>query len=345
MIQIGIIGAAGFTGKELLKILSYHPEAKVVCATSSVYAGQKISEVFPEFYGTKIQEMIFIDHPKESKDLKGLDIIFTATPDKVSMQFAYLADQANVKMIDIAGAFRLSAEDFEENYSIQHTAKDFLAEAVYGLPEKNRGKIKDANLVANPGCYPTAMILPFIAGESVLKNVQIQQVIAEGKSGTSGAGGRSEKDSLTFSTVNENFRAYKVKRHQHEVEMQSHLPVKAPVRFTPYLLPLFRGILLTSYVVAEHFPESVEKKLQEGMKEFADREPFIVYEPDPNKIEIRNVVRTNFAHLSFYFDKKHHLLIFFSVIDNLLKGAAGNAVQNFNLVYGLPETLALVPDV
>lgn len=344
-LKVAIIGAGGFTGRELLRLIGQHPGAEVIRATSAAYEGKPVADVFPVMSHLYEKSALrFTPHPETARELSEADVVFTATPDTVSMKYVPECHDAGIRVIDIAGAFRLpDPRDFETNYGIPHTASSLLKQAVYGLPEINRADIAKATIVANPGCYPSSALLSIAPISSMLNEIQPTRIIIDGKSGTSGAGGRSEKDNLTFSSVNENFRAYKIERHQHEIEMEVYarkiLSSNARVRFTPYLLPLFRGILTTVYISLDSLPS--EEKIAEAMRNFIEQEPFLRFVSDPNAIQLSRVQNTNFADIGFYIDRKNELLILFSAIDNLLKGAAGTAIQNMNIMFDLPETSGL----
>jgi N-acetyl-gamma-glutamyl-phosphate reductase len=252
------------------------------------------------------------------------------------------------KIIDISGAFRLSDPDqYVRYYGFTHTSPQLLPEVIYGLTEVNREAIQGARIVANPGCYATAAILPMLLMGDSLKELlksSDSKVIVDAKSGTSGAGGRKEKDSFPYSKTNENFRAYKIKAHQHipEIAEQISSLFQAPVmlNMTPHLLPLFRGLQTNTYVYLKKNLQIDELRAQ--MHKIAVSETFIRFYEDPEKIELRNVQGTNYLDFSFYYDESSGLLQVIAAIDNLLKGAAGQAVQNLNLMFGIPEHQGLL---
>ena len=336
-LKLGILGAGGFTGQELIRLLSRHPGANLQYLTSSEYAGKNLGEVFPALATPTARDLTFAMHPQQLSDLPELDAIFLATPDEVSLKWAPLFVQKGIRVIDIAGAFRLkNIEDFKSYYGLEHNAPAALAEAVYGMPETSRAAIKTAKLVANPGCYPTAALLPLFVYRDLIDFTK--PVIIDAKSGTSGAGGRKEKDGLGYSTVYENFRAYKAAKHQHAPEIAQQLGVfaggRVKLRFTPYLLPMYRGILSTAYVTpkAGKAPEDFTQAAA------AVREPFLRFKATVDQIELKSVQHTNFCDFSHLFDAETGVVEIVSAIDNLMKGAAGQAVQNLNLMFGFEET-------
>jgi len=340
--KAGILGAGGFTGIELLSILSKHEYIEVVYATSSEYKGRKVTNVMPYLESSSLDNLEFSKHPESAADLPKLDLIFLAAPDEVSIKFTPLFLKENIKVIDISGAFRISDDNiFESYYGLKRNDKETLEKAVYGIPEINREKIKSARLIANPGCYPTATIAPLWFMKDFLKEIKTP-IFIDAKSGTSGAGGRKEKDTLPFSGVHENFRAYKVGMHQHEPEISQEVQKflnNAEINFTPHLLPLFRGIQSAAYFGAEitTSPDEIKEIIKEKIKD----EPFIRMYSSPNDIELKNVQNTNFLDFSFHYDEKKKIMTIISSIDNLQKGAAGQAVQNMNLLFNFQEAEAL----
>ncbi|MDH5717125.1 MAG: N-acetyl-gamma-glutamyl-phosphate reductase [Spirochaetia bacterium] len=341
--KAGIIGAGGFTGKELLFLIAKHKYFEISYATSNEYAGKKISDVFPEIKTKTYDNLKFLNHPEDITKVPELDVIFLAVPDETSVKFTPLLLKRGFKVIDLSGAWRIQDEEiFKKYYGIERNDPETLKKAIFGLTEINREKIKGANLIANPGCYPTAALLPFYVIKDYLNSFD-NQIFIDAKSGTSGAGGRKEKDTLAFSTVYENFRAYKTDGHQHEPEINQELMPflkGAQVTFTPYLLPVFRGILSTSYLKVNS--DIDEEKLKQKIKQIIENEPFIRFYESPNEINLKNVQNTNFLDFSFLYNKRKNTFIIFSAIDNLLKGAAGQAVQNLNVIFNFSETEGLL---
>ncbi len=338
-IRAGILGAGGFTGQELIRIFALHRGAELVYLTSSEYADKKLSAAFPALAAPDFADLSFSPHPKAVADAPPLDVVFLATPDEVSLSWAPQFLAAGVRVIDISGAFRLAdAAQFREFYGLEHNQPAALGEAVYGLSEVNRKKIASANLVANPGCYPTAALLPLFIYRELLDLSHV--VIIDAKSGTSGAGGRKEKDTLGYSTVYENFRAYKTAKHQHAPEIAQELSrfghAQARLRFTPHLLPMYRGILSSAYVTIKAGKSAAD--FETAARRAAESETFLRYRENVDAVELRHVQHTNFCDYAHFVDSDTGLVQIVSAIDNLGKGAAGQAVQNMNLMFGLAET-------
>ncbi|MDH4200346.1 MAG: N-acetyl-gamma-glutamyl-phosphate reductase [Spirochaetia bacterium] len=342
IIRIGILGAGGFTGQELVKILCRHGNIHLNYITSDIYKGNLFCEIFPNSEHPSIRDLKFSAHPVELKDIPEVDLIFLAVPDEVSIHWANFLLQRKIKVIDISGAFRLkNPGDYEKYYKFTHKNPELLKTAVYGMPEFNREFIKTASLVANPGCYATAAILPLLV---LGAEIQIKYWLIDAKSGTSGAGGRKEKDALSFSMINENFKAYKIKAHQHIPEIIEHtasaLKRPAGLNMTPHYLPLFRGLQTNTYLYLDDEPDL--EKLTEKSESISKQETFIRFYRDPEMIELKNVQNTNFLDFGFYYDNHSRLLQIICAIDNLQKGAAGQAIQNMNLMFGLTEHQGLL---
>jgi len=336
--KTGILGAGGFTGQELIRIFARHPHVELVYITSSEYAGKPLAAAFPSLAHPRFAGLTFSPHPQAISDAPKLDAIFLATPDDASLKWAPVFLKAGVKVIDISGAFRLKDKtEFKEYYGLEQTEADTLAKAVYGLTEIHRSAIQKADLIANPGCYPTAATLPLYIYRDLIDFSK--PVIIDAKSGTSGAGGRKEKDGLGYSTVYENFRGYKTAKHQHAPEIAQELSLvtgqKASVRFTPHLLPLYRGILSTAYAYLK--PGKTAADLA-GAEKAVAHEMFLRRRENVDAVEVKHVQHTNFCDYAAYLDEKTGLVQIVSAIDNLMKGAAGQAVQNMNLMFGFPET-------
>lgn len=338
-VRVGILGAGGFTGQELIRIFGRHPHVDLVYITSSEYVSRPLVEIFPALAAPAVKNLVFSSHPKKTEDAGRLDAIFLATPDDVALRWAPQFVAAGIKVIDISGAFRLlDKAEFKEYYGLEHDQPETLAQAVYGLTEVNREKIRTAKLVANPGCYPTAALLPLYAYRDLIDTSR--PLLIDAKSGTSGAGGRKEKDGLGYSTVYENFRAYKTANHQHAPEIVQEFSrmsgSRISLRFTPYLLPMYRGILSTTYAFVK--PGVTEKDCIVAAEALSARELFARFRSSVNAVELRAVQNTNFCDYAHHLDEKNGLLQIVSAIDNLMKGAAGQAVQNMNLMFALPET-------
>lgn len=332
--RVGIVGATGFTGSELVRILINHPEVEIAAITSESRKGEEFSDVHPQFLGLIKNKLISIkDLPKE------LDIVFLALPHGVSMDF--VKDHHNdYRIVDLSGDFRLSGHEvYEHWYKKDHVFSEGFENAVYGLPELYRDSIKHANLVANPGCFPTSAILalaPLFANQLVSRD----QIIIDSKTGVTGAGIKV-KPNTHFPVVNDNFTAYGIKSHRHSIEIQEQLGAqekgKLKLLFTPHLLPVDRGILSTCYTKPK---EKVgDKTLKAMYSAFYGNEPFIrLRDTLPNLKEVRG---TNFADIHVTYDERTDTIISLATIDNLVKGAAGQAVHNMNLMLGFEETLGL----
>ncbi len=335
MIEIGIIGITGFTGLELLKILSSHKYASINYIASRSEQDKKIGELYPQFCGVLDNRVEKIDMNK----MKHTDVVFLSLPHTVSMEIAKDIYKYT-KIIDLSADFRLSnAQTYERWYDKKHSAKELLSEAVYGLTEINRNRIKTSKLIANPGCYATSVILPLAP---VMDLVDEKSIIADSKSGVSGAG-KKAKEGLQFCEVNENFRAYSVANHRHIPEMEEVLSEISQkdikLTFTPHLLPLQRGILSTVYA---NLNKKVSKnEVMEIYKNFYKGDVFIrIKDSVPS---LSNVRGSNFCDIGFEIDENNNRIVIVSVIDNMIKGASGQAVQNMNVMFNLKETEGLSP--
>ncbi len=339
-----ILGGGGFTGREIFKILLSHPFVDPSYVTSELYAGERVLDIYPNLdlidLPTEKKNICFKPHPKKVEDIPSdVQVVFLACPEQVAMDWAPKLLRNKCKVIDMGGSFRLpDVSTFNEFYKLDHSAPQILKSSVYGMTEVYRKEISNANMVANPGCYPTSVLLPLWTMKRHFSYFK-DPFIIDSKSGTSGAGGRKEKDMLSFSNTNENFRAYRVADHQHAPEMQYYLNEYSDnyfgIRFIPYLLPVFRGIFSTIYIrVKNNFDP---KKLLEDVVENTQKETFLRYYKEIQQIQLQSVQYTNYIDFSFHFDKKNNLLTVVSAIDNLLKGAAGQAIQNMNLMLGFEE--------
>ena len=349
-LKVSVIGATGYTGRELVKILMNHPNIELVYLTSSTYAGKNMAEIFPEFRNKLDHELINLDLEVVSRD-SGL--VFTALPYTVSIEIVPELCKKGVKVVDLSADYRLKdSAVYKEWYKKEHNqfSKGLLDKAVYGLPEIYLDKIKESSLVANPGCYPTSIILGIAP---LLKHhlIKPEGIIIDSKSGTTGAG-RKLSLGLHFSECNENFKAYKLVKHNHIPEVEQELSAiyfkgddykqgerAIKVCFTPHLLPINRGILSTCYLTLKAPTE--EGDILEIYQKFYQNAPFVRIFGPPSLPEIKFVVGTNYCDIGFSIDKRVNKLKVISVIDNLLKGAAGQAVQNMNIMSGFPETLGL----
>ena len=335
MIKIGIVGGTGYTGVELLRILARHPEAQLAAITSRKEAGMPVAEMFPSLRGCV--DLKFCD-PKDA-GLLSCDLVFFATPNGIAMGEAQALLSAGVKVIDLAADFRIKdIAVWEKWYGMTHACPELVQEAVYGLPEVNRDAIKGARMVANPGCYPTATQLGFLplveAGV-----VDDQHLIADTKSGVSGAGRKAETHIL-FSEASDNFKAYGVAGHRHLPEVRQGLARAAGhevgLTFVPHLVPMIRGIHATLYGRL-----TKEADLQALFEQRYRGEPFVDVLPTGSQPDTRSVRASNICRIAVHQPQGGDMVVVLSVIDNLVKGAAGQAVQNMNLMFGLPETMGL----
>jgi N-acetyl-gamma-glutamyl-phosphate reductase len=338
MIKIGMVGVSGYSGLTALEVLFKHPNARVTYASANNTTG-KISDIWPQLAGKTSLVCSAFD---PAKAVNFCELIFLAVPHTVSMELTPILLKAGLRVIDLSGDYRLKrASQYKRWYGTIHTDSKNLSKAVYGLPELYREDIKKANLIANPGCYPTAALLalaPFVS----TYDRSLVSIVIDAKSGVSGAG-RKAKLALNFCEVNENFKAYKVLNHQHAPEIDLYLSkmTKVPthVNFVPHLLPVNRGILETIYVhLNQRLSLSVIHKLYER---FYKTEPFVRIVPLGQQPELRNVVGTNMCDIGLATNEDKNLIVITSVIDNLLKGAAGQAVQNMNIMCGFNETAGL----
>ena len=336
MIRIGIVGGTGYTGVELLRILAGHPQGEVRVITSRREAGTAVAAIFPSLRG--LYDLDYSD--PAAVNLRDCDVVFFATPHGVAMAQARELVGAGVKIIDLAADFRLKdPAEFERWYKMPHACPDLLAEAAYGLPEMHREAIRKARIVGNPGCYPTAIQLGFLplveAGV-----VDTEHLIADAKSGVSGAG-RKEELGLMFSEASDNFKAYNVGGHRHHPEIVHGLEgvSKAPIRvvFTPHLTPMIRGIHATLYARLTRADVDLQALYE---KRFAG-EPFVDVMPRGSHPETRSVRASNVCRIAVHRPQDRDIAVVLAVEDNLVKGAAGQAVQNMNLMFGLPETTGL----
>jgi len=336
MIKIGIVGGTGYTGIELLRILARHPQSDLVAITSRKEAGTPVAGIFPSL--RRHVDIAYSDPAKT--DLARCDVVFFATPNAVAMGEAKALLQAGVRVVDLSADFRIkNVVEWEKWYKVKHAAPDLLPEAVYGLPETNRDKIKGARLVANPGCYPTAVqlgLLPLV--EAGL--VDVSHLIADAKSGVSGAGKRTEEH-LLFSEASDNFKAYGVSGHRHWPEILQGLERaagrKVGLTFVPHLVPMIRGIHATLYAQVTKAAD-----FQRTYEERYAKEPFVDVLPSGSEPDTRSVRAANTCRIAIHRPQGGDTLVVLSVIDNLVKGASGQAVQNMNIMFGLEETMGLL---
>lgn len=339
MIKAGIIGSTGYAGQELVRILLAHPEVKIVWYGSRSYVDKKYADVFRNMF-TLVEDTCLDDNIPELA--KQADVIFTATPQGFCASVVNEEVLANTKIIDLSADFRIKdVAVYEKWYSIEHKSPQYIGEAVYGLCEINREDVKKARLLANPGCYTTCSILtayPLVKEGLIDPNT----LIVDAKSGTSGAGRSAKTDNL-FCEVNENIKAYGVTTHRHTPEIEEQLGYAAgreiTINFTPHLVPMNRGILVTEY--ASLTGDVTEQELREIYHKYYDGEYFVRVLDAGVCPETRFVEGSNFVDVNIKTDPRTKRVIMMGAMDNLVKGAAGQAVQNMNLMFGLPERMGL----
>lgn len=334
MIKVGIIGVTGYAGQQLLSLLIKHKEVEIKFISSNTYQGKNISEVYGNY--KKYFENKLISQEEAENSLNEIDVLFLALPHGLSENITKLALEKNVKVIDLGADFRLDdSTEYEKWYGVKHIYPQINNQAIYGLPEINREKIKASKVIASPGCYPTSAILgvaPLLKKQLVKGN----SIIIDSKSGVSGAGRGVKIDSL-FSEVNENFKAYNIFKHRHTPEIEQEMKKIAnediSIVFTPHLIPINRGILSTIYLDLKE--ELDEKALYNIYNEFYKDEYFIRI--NENLPEIKNIKNSNICEIGLRVDKEKKKVVIVSVIDNLIKGAGGQAIQSMNIMFNLDE--------
>lgn len=336
MKKIGIVGATGYTGAELVRILLEHPKVEITSLTAKIDKAQPISQIFPHFKGTTDMECGIFENVKQVADK--VELVFLAVPHTVALKFVPQFLQKQVKVVDLSADYRFdNADIYEKWYGLKHAHPQLLKEKVYGLPELYRAQIKKADLVANPGCYPTSVILGVYP---LAKMGIVNEVIVNSLSGVSGAG-RTTDLSLLFPEIEGNLKAYKIASHRHQPEMEEQISKagksKIKLTFVPHLVPISRGILSTIYVKLSK--KANEKTVLENYKTAYKNEPFVQVLKEGETPQVKMVSGTNNCQISV--TVKDDAAIVVSTIDNLVKGASGQAVQNMNLMYGWEETEAL----
>ena len=361
--KAAIVGASGYSGEELVRLLLNHPHAEIAAVTSRHYAGQTVAQVFPRFASHPKSKALRFTEPNIDLLAKQADAVFLALPHGVAAEFAAPLLEQGCFVIDLSADFRLkSPETYKDFYAHEHPAPELLKKAVYGLPEIHRKEINDALLVASPGCYPTGILLPVIPLLRA-KLVQPQSIIANSLSGVSGAGRKAEIDYL-FCECNESVRPYGLLRHRHLSEIEEQLSLaaetKITIQFTPHLIPVNRGILTTLYLApTDQFasglggsPAVVEggaaniaaltERIAACYKSAYANEPFVRLLEGRAVPDTKNVVGTNVIEIAWRLDPRTGRLIVMSALDNLVKGASGQAIQSFNITQGFPETAGLI---
>jgi len=337
VIKAAVIGATGYTGLELIRLSENHPYLKITVITSREKSGKSLKEVFS--WSGKYASLVF-EEPVVENIAEKVEVAFLCVPSGKAQEMAYSFLQKGIKVIDFSADYRFkNVQVYESTYNIKHTYPELCRKAVYGLTEIFREEIKKAELVANPGCYPTSVLLPLIPliKESLIEK---EPIIIDSKSGTSGAGRKAE-NYYSFCEVNEDFKAYKIAAHRHNPEIEEKLSFfsnrEIKAIFTPHLLPINRGIFSTIYV---KFRTKAEE-IYEFLKNYYENSPFVEIMPIGKIPRIAEVKGTNLCKIAIFEDKKRDFGIIVSVIDNLIKGASGQALQNFNVMFGFSEDTGL----
>jgi N-acetyl-gamma-glutamyl-phosphate reductase len=348
--RVAVVGASGYSGEELVRLLLRHPHFELTAVTSRQSAGQTVAQIFPKFAHIPAARELRFSEPKVEALVAAAEVVFLALPHGLATEFALPLVARGCRVIDLSADFRLrSAAVYQEFYGHAHPAPEWLAKAVYGLPEVYREQIREARLIASPGCYPTSILLPALplvrAGL-----IQPDQIIADSLSGVSGAGRKAEVDYL-FCECNESVRAYGIPKHRHLSEIEEQLAVAAgatvTVQFTPHLIPVNRGILTTLYLSpaldargtnATAFQDQVASCYRGAYAS----EPFVRLLQGKALPDTKNVVGTNVLELAWRVDPRTGRLIVISAEDNVVKGAGGQAIQSANILCGFPETAGLM---
>jgi N-acetyl-gamma-glutamyl-phosphate reductase len=350
-VRVGVIGASGYSGEELVRLLLRHPHVELAAATSRQYAGQTVAQIFPRFSQFPTARQIRFTEPNAELLAKQAEIVFLALPHGVAAEFAVPLLQMGAQVIDLSADFRLkSAEVYKEFYGHEHPAPELLAKSVYGLPEVYRTALKGASLIASPGCYPTSVLLPVLP---LLRAGLIKPtgIIADSLSGVSGAGRKVDADYL-FVECNESVRPYGIPKHRHLSEIEQELSIAANqpvvIQFTPHLIPINRGILTTLYLAPAR-PFSSESEMNALGQEIAacyakayGKEPFVRLLDGKSFPDTKNVAGTNVIEIAWRLDPRTGQLIVMSAEDNIVKGASGQAVQSMNILCGFDESCGLI---
>jgi len=350
-VKVAIVGASGYSGEELVRLLLTHPHSELNAVTSRQYAGQALVRVFPRFASRPGARTLHLSEPSPELLAKQADVIFLALPHGIAAEFAIPLLKLGCRVIDLSADFRLKdAAVYKEFYGHDHPAPELLAKSVYGLPEVYRKEIKDASLIASPGCYPTSILLPTLplvrAGL-----IHSHSIIADSLSGVSGAGRKAELDYL-FCECNESVRPYSVPKHRHLSEIEEQLSlaagVKVTIQFTPHLIPVNRGILTTLYMAPSvHFSDAtgaaeLGEEITACYESAYGNEPFVRLLNGSALPDTKNVLGTNVVEIAWRLDPRTGRLIVMSAEDNIIKGASGQAVQSMNILCGFTETAGLI---
>ena len=343
-VSVGIVGVSGYSGMELARLLANHPSFQLSLVTTDKWQGKRLGDRLA--ISGPAADLMCVSHADGRARFGELELLFLCTPAEVSIALAPVALAAGARVVDLSGAFRLPAADYPAWYGFEHGKPELLAEAVYSMPEvtDTAGKLRTAKLISNPGCYPTASVmtvLPLLRAGLI----ESDPIFIDAKSGTTG-GGRKASEDWSFSEISDDFKAYRILRHQHQPEIERALVLggapAATVVFTPHLLPVRRGILAVAYSrlrkdVAADAPAAVKQ----AFASFARDKPFVRIVAG-EEVRLQAVVGTNRVLLGAAVDAKRGVVVSLAAIDNLVKGAAGQALQNANLMFGLPETTGLL---
>jgi N-acetyl-gamma-glutamyl-phosphate reductase len=341
--KVAVVGASGYAGEELVRLLLAHPQVDLIAATSRQFSGKTLTQVFPRFAHLEKARTLTFSDSAPTQLAREAEIVFLALPHGLAAEFAKPLLQAGTRVIDLSADFRIKdAAIYREFYGTDHPAPDLLGKAVYGLPEIYRDQIRGAKFVACPGCYPTSILIP-LRPLVRRKAIDRRTILVTSLSGVTGAGRKVEADYL-FAECNESVRPYGVPKHRHLSEIEQELSIlageKMVIQFTPHLVPVNRGIITTIYADIAGDVVAMDPSLIYGGA--YGQQPFVRLLGEERLPDTKNVAGTNFIDIAWKIDKRTHRLIVMSALDNILKGASGQAVQCFNLMCGFPETAALV---
>lgn len=341
--KVAVIGASGYTGEELVRLLLGHPHIDLVAATSRQLAGKTLAEVFPRLAHHKTANALQFSDSDAKQIARDASLVFLALPHGLAAEFAKPLLSTGARVLDLSADFRIKdTAVYQDFYGHAHPAPELLGQSVYGMPEIYRDQIRDAKLVACPGCYPTSILIP-LRPLIRRKAINRKTILVSSMSGVSGAGRKAEVDYL-FSECNESIRPYGVPKHRHLSEIEQELSILADervvIQFTPHLVPINRGIVTTIYAdIADNVVKMDPALL---FSSAYGQEPFVRLLDDARLPDSKNVTGTNFIDIAWKIDKRTHRIVVMSTIDNIVKGASGQAVQCMNLMLGLPETAGLI---
>ena len=345
-VKVAIIGASGYAGEDLVRLLLGHPYADLAAVTSRQYAGQTLAQVFPKYSHYPKAKTLRFSEPNAELLSKEAEVVFLALPHGVAAEYAVPLLQNGTTVIDLSADFRLKDPAvYQEFYGHEHPAPELLKKSVYGLAEIYRDQIRNADFIASPGCYPTSILLPIIPLLRA-KLIKPESIIADSMSGVTGAGRKVEVDYL-FAECNESVRPYGLPKHRHLSELEQEATIAAGTRvtmqFTPHLIPVNRGILTTLYLEpTEKVTDDLAKKIAKAYNEAYGKDVFIRLLEGKALPDTKNIVGTNFLELAWRLDARTGRLIVMSAEDNIVKGTSGQAIQCFNIMNGFPETAGLI---